>query len=448
MSLAKSLYLVSLGCPKNLVDSEVMLGLLEQHGYEIASDAASADLLMVNTCGFIGSAAEEAVEAILELADYKKADPGKKLVVTGCLVQRYGRDLQKELPEVDLFIGTDGVPDIVAFISGIKQCDLELLQPGASSFLMNASMPRRTSTPPHRAYLKITEGCSNQCTYCLIPSIRGRLRSRPISDLTTEAGLLAGDGVQELTLIAQDLMAFGRDLGEGQDIIQLLTALLDRTDIPWIRLLYLHPARLTPDFFTFMASQPRLLPYLDIPLQHVNDRILKLMNRPYTSAMLKKIITTARAAFSRVALRTTLMVGFPGETEEDFQEMKEFVRLNRFDNLGVFAYENEEGCRAASLPDHCDEDTKQARRHELMEIQRRISREKLHGLIGSTQMVLVEGVSHETELLLEGRTKYQAADIDGCIYIAAGNAKQGEIVEVRVTDAHDYDLVGEITTPD
>jgi len=441
-AMNKTLYMVSLGCPKNLVDSEVMLGLLEQAGYESIPTPETADLLLVNTCGFIGSAVEEAIDEILALAKFKE-DSAKRLVVTGCLVQRYGKELQKELPEVDVFVGTESIGNIVELLDAPPGSKPRLAA-ASLPFLMKSSTPRKVSTPAHRAYLKITEGCDNRCSYCLIPSIRGRLRSRSISDLAAETRELAGNGVQEMTLIAQDLLAYGRDLDRQTNLTELLKQLLAVSDIPWFRLLYLHPARLDHNFLTFMAENPKILPYLDIPIQHVNDRILKLMGRPYGRNILEQLIADIRKTLPTAAIRTTVMVGFPGETEADFEEMLDFLRHHCFDHVGVFAYSNEEGCRAETLPDHCDEELKEARRQRIMELQAEISQTGLKRYLGKELSVLVEGVSTETDLLLEGRAWFQAPDIDGCVYISSGHSLPGAIVDVRITDSHYYDLVGEI----
>ena len=440
----KKVYMVSLGCSKNLVDSEVMLGLLEKDGYEVTQGPEDANLLLVNTCGFIGSAVKEAIDEILELTRYKKDDPAKKLVVTGCLVQRYGTELEKELPEVDLFIGTNGFHTIVDQLYG-KKVPVPLAHSlEQTPFLMDSSIPRKVSTPPHRAYMKITEGCINRCSYCLIPDIRGKLRSRTISDLTTEARRLDAEGVKELTLVAQDLLAYGLDLEKRTNLIVLLKQLLAETNIPWIRLLYLHPARVNKELLLLMAANTRLIPYLDIPFQHVSDHILRLMNRPYTQVKLIQLMETIRHILPLAALRTTMMVGFPGETEDDIAEMTDFLQKHHFDHLGVFAYANEEGCKAASLPDQIAEEIKEERLRKIMELQAGISFGALQKHVGAVEQVLVEGLSRESDLLLEGRTRYQAPDIDGCVYITRGTVEPGALVDVTITEAHTYDLVGEL----
>ena len=440
----KKLYMVSLGCSKNLVDSEVMLGLLEKEGYSVCEKAEDAELLLVNTCGFIGSAVREAVDEILALARYKELGSGKKLVVTGCLVQRYGSELEKELPEVDLFIGTNSFHTIVDQLHSRKKTVPLAHSLEQAPFLMDSSMPRRISTPPHRAYMKITEGCVNRCSYCLIPSIRGKLRSRSIEDLTNEARRLDAANVKELTLVAQDLLAYGMDRGKEENLETLLEQLLAETAIPWIRLLYLHPARLAPDLLRLMARKPRIVPYLDIPFQHVNDRILRLMNRPYGRKEIEAIMAKVRATIPVAALRTTMMVGFPGETETEVSELAEFLQEHRFEHLGTFAYANEEGCRAALLPDQVPEEVKEERLRRIMEVQAAVSFEGMQRYVGTVEQVLVEGLSRESDLLLEGRTCYQAPEIDGCVYITKGRAEPGQLVEVTITEAHTYDLVGEI----
>lgn len=443
--MKKQLFLVSLGCTKNLVDAEVMLGLLEEAGYEVCAEPEAADLLLVNTCGFIQSAVEEAIDAILDLSRYKVADPGKILVVAGCLVQRYQGDLPKELPEVDLFLGTDGFTNIVARLKKLTAAAPGGIELGVPGFLMDSGMPRRISTPSHRAYLKVTEGCNNRCTYCMIPSIRGGLRSRSLDDLHREVRHLQDSGVRELTLIAQDLTSYGVDFGQGGPrLVTLLEEILAATTIPWLRLLYLYPHRVTDDLLTMMADQPRLLPYLDIPLQHVNSAVLARMNRPYGRPEIETLLGKIREKLPTAAIRTTLMVGFPGETEADVCELEKFMREYRLDHVGVFAYSNEEGCAAAQFPGQCSEEEKEERLSRLMTLQAEISQAKNQARIGTVAQVLVEGVSKETDLLLEGRAKFQAPDVDGCVYINEGQCNPGDLVMVRFTEAHTYDLVGEI----
>lgn len=444
----KKLHLVSLGCPKNLVDSEVMLGRLELDGYTVVEDPAEADLLLVNTCGFIGSAVEEAVDEILRLAEYKQEDPGKLLVVTGCLVQRYGMELKKELPEVDLFTGTDGFQEIDSLVRAAQSDNTPLVELRPPEYIMDSDSTRRLSTPFFRAYLKVTEGCNNRCSYCMIPSIRGNLRSRNVSDLVIEAGKLQEQGVRELTLIAQDLTAYGNDLDGDNDLISLLKSLLDQTDIPWIRLLYLYPTGITDNLLALMDAQPRILPYLDIPLQHVCDTVLRRMNRPYGRSDIENLLNRIRTHLPDCAVRTTMMVGFPGETDDNIDEMIECLQKWQLDNVGLFRYEDEEGSAAFNLPDKVSVLEMNERYNRVMEVQAEISRHKQQHYVGRIEPVLIEGLSRESELLLEGRTKFQAPEIDGCVYITAGTANPGDIAQVRITQAHTYDLVGELPGPD
>lgn len=440
----KRLHLVSLGCPKNLVDSEVMLGCLERDGFTVVEDPAAADVLLVNTCGFILPAVEEAIDEILRLSEYKREDPTKLLAVTGCLVQRYGQELQRELPEVDLFTGTDGFQDIAHLIRKAARRKGVLLDLRPAEYLMDSTAARRLSTPPFRAYLKITEGCDNRCSYCMIPSIRGGLRSRAIDDLAAEAKALEGQGVRELTLIGQDLTAYGADREDGSTLVALLHALLAGTSIPWLRLLYLYPTGISDDLLALMAREERITPYLDIPLQHVSDPVLKRMNRRYGHRDLDSLLGRIRALLPEGAIRTTLMVGFPGETEADVAAMIEFLQKWQLDHVGLFTYADEEGSPAFLFPEKVAEEEKEARYARVMEVQAEISRARQQRFVGRVETVLVEGVSQESELLLEGRTRFQAPEIDGCVYITAGTAERGEIAPVRITEAHSYDLVGEL----
>ena len=440
----KTLHLVSLGCAKNLVDSEMMLGLLDAGGYSVVANPADADLLLVNTCGFLQSAVEEAVDEILALAEYTRNDPAKKLVVTGCMVQRYGKELQAELPEVDLFVGLDDEARIDELIESLGTDQVIALN-DPSRFLFTHASPRKLSTPFFRSYLKITEGCDNRCTYCMIPSIRGDLRSRSVEDLVKEAKHLAGSGVQELTLIAQDLTAYGDDLGREDNLVSLLKSLLAETDIPWLRLLYLYPVSTSDELLQLMADNLRIVPYLDIPFQHVSDAVLQRMNRRYGRRDLENLIGRIRSYVPECAIRTTMLVGFPGETEQDIAELLDCMSRWQLDHVGVFPYENEAGSMAAELSNHVAAVEKQARYQQVMELQAEISRKKLHQYVGKFEPVLVEGISRETDLLLEGRTRFQAPDIDGCVYLNEGTASPGDIVQVHITEAHIYDLVGGIS---
>ncbi len=440
----KTVHLVSLGCAKNLVDSEVMLGTLENDGYRVVPDPEEADLILVNTCGFIRPAVEEAVDEILRLAEVKSRHPGQLLVVAGCLVQRYGRELPAELPEVDLFVGTDGVPRIGELVRNLARDGRPVLELQPPRYLMDSRVPRRVSTPAFRSFLKITEGCSNRCTYCMIPAIRGDLRSRAIPDLVAEAAALEATGVRELTLIAQDLTAYGNDLGPGTDLVALVEALLAGTSLPWLRLLYLYPATVPDELLRLMASSSRIVPYLDIPFQHVSDPVLARMHRRYRRRDLDELVDRIRHHLPHCALRTTLLVGFPGETPGDVDAIIASLQRWRLDHVGVFEYQDEEGSAASALDGKVADDEKAGRHALVMEAQAVISTEKQQQYVGRVEPVLVEGLSRESDLLLEGRTRFQAPDIDGCVYITAGTANPGEIVPVRITEAHPYDLVGEI----
>ncbi len=439
----KSLYMVSLGCPKNLVDSEVMLHSLEQAGYAVVDEPEAADLLLVNTCGFIQSAVEEAIDTILELAQYKQDNPQQQLVVTGCMVQRYQGDLQAELPEVDLFVGLDDFAHLDLLLKDAGRGQV-IAKPGSGQFLMNSRHRRRLATPSFRAYLKITEGCDNRCSYCMIPSIRGPRRSRGVEDLLVEARELQNSGVRELSLVAQDLTAYGQDLPGKVALIDLLEALLDQTSFPWIRLLYAYPSGISDALLQCMATQSRILPYIDVPFQHVSDPVLRRMNRHYTQHNLDVLIERIRNYVPHCALRTTFMVGFPGETDQDVAVLLDALQRWQLDHVGVFQYQDEEGSPAFLLPDKVADEVKEARYAQVMGVQAEISMQRLQRYVGCIETVLIEGVSEESDLLLEGRSRYQASEIDGCVYITSGQVSPGDIVPVRITEAHTYDLVGEV----
>jgi len=445
--MKKKVHLVSLGCAKNLVDSEVMLGLLEQAGYRLVDDPAEADVLLINTCGFIRPAVEEGVDEILRLAAYKEEDPGKILVVAGCMVQRYGQELQREMPEVDLLVGVDelsAIDRLLTFGRSVHRAG----EPsgGGPTWLVSADIPRRLSTGPASAFVKITDGCDNHCAYCLIPSIRGTLRSRPLRDVITEIRRLTADGVVEINLIAQDLTGYGRDLAGGPGLEDLLRGILAETEVRWLRLLYLYPASVSTALLRLMAEEPRILPYLDIPFQHVSDRVLSRMGRRYDRARLDELVETIRSLLPGCTLRTTLLLGFPGETERDLQEVLDALAEWRLDHVGVFSYQDEEECAAHALPDKVPEQVAEERVDRVMELQAAISAEKNARLVGREKEVLVEGMSLETDLLLQGRLKAQAPEVDGCVYINDGVAAPGEIVRVRITESHTYDLVGGIVS--
>jgi ribosomal protein S12 methylthiotransferase len=435
-------HLVSLGCAKNVVDSEVMLGALTEAHWTFVEQAEDADVLMVNTCGFIEPAVEEAIEEILELVDIKNRHPGKKVVVLGCFVQRYRESLVAELPEVDLFLGTEGPEQLPGLLASLEEGTLESKVVLPESFLMSSSSPRLLTTPRFRAWLKITEGCDNRCSYCMIPSIRGRLRSRPSDDLVAEARGLQGRGVKELSLIAQDSTAYGNDLGQGENIVVLLEKLLAGTTLSWLRLLYLYPTGISDRLIDLLATSERIVPYLDIPFQHVNERLLKRMNRHYGYELLAELVDRLRKAVPGIALRTTFLVGFPGETEAEFLQIEEFLREYQLDHVGVFPYANEEGAPSENYGGQIARVEKLRRQEHLLQVQAEISASLQKKYLGRTMEVLVEGLCPETDLLLQGRTRYQAPEVDGCVYINDGEAAPGEIVPVHISETRTYDLIG------
>lgn len=440
----QTLYPVSLGCPKNLVDTEIMLGALVRRGWRVVASPEEARVLLVNTCAFIAPAAQEAVDTILELARHKETDPAKQLVVTGCLVSRYGEDLLPPLPEVDLFVGVDDFPRLPELLDGLAAAPGPRLANQAPRFDFADPQPRFPATPRHLAYLKIAEGCSHGCTFCTIPAIRGPLRSRPLATLIAEAGQLAAAGVKELNLVAQDTTAYGRDWGGRPGLADLLGELAALPGFTWLRLLYTHPAHLTADLMAAMARLPGVAPYLDVPIQHGHDEMLRRMGRGYTRDHLLDLFQGLRAAIPGVALRTTVMVGFPGETEEHFAALVDLVETVRFEHLGIFLYAPEEGTPAASFGDPVPRRTAQARVRRLKALQARLVRQRLKALVGTVQPVLVEGLSPESDYLLTGRLVTQAPDIDGQVYITAGQGRVGEVQPVRITRALPFDLVGEI----
>jgi|UniRef100_A0A7V6A689 ribosomal protein S12 methylthiotransferase len=441
-----TLYAISLGCPKNLVDTEIMLGRLTRRGWQVVESPEEARVLLVNTCAFITPATQEALDTILELARHKEADPHKKLVVAGCLVTRYGEELLPPLPEVDLFVGVDDFPRLADFLEDCASLRERHFFNLAPRFSYAEPQPRFPATPRHLAYLKLAEGCSHRCTFCTIPAIRGPYRSRPMATLFSEARHLAASGVKELNLVAQDTTAYGRDWGGHPGLVELLQKLSAIPGFTWIRLLYTHPAHITPELIQALATLPKVAPYLDIPIQHAHDEILRRMGRQYTHSHLLDLFDRLKSAIPGLALRTTVMVGFPGETEEHFDTLIDLIETVRFEHLGVFLYYPEEGTPAKRCADHVPRRTAQARARRLKALQARLVKQRLKSLVGTVQPVLVEGHSRETEYLLSGRLITQAPDIDGQVYINAGVGLVGEVQPVRLTRALPYDLVGEIVT--
>ena len=436
--------MVSLGCPKNLVDAEVMLGLLARQEYEITTDEKEADVIIVNTCSFIKEAKQESIDAILDLAERKHDARCHTLIVSGCLPQRYQEELAKELPEVDIFIGTGDYPRIAEILAEKAGVSGQLRYIGDPDFIYDESMPRLNSSPSWFSYLKIGEGCSNCCSYCIIPQLRGSYRSRPLEALVAEAEMLALRGVKELNIISQDITRYGSDLDDGSTLVSLLRRLVQISDIKWIRLLYAYPDGISDSLIELIRDEPKICKYLDLPLQHISDPVLKRMERRCNEQQTRDLIAKLRREIPTIALRTSLIVGFPGETTEDFGALMQFVEQSRFDRLGVFCYSREEGTPAATMPDQISERVKRERYRKLMRAQARLSFRRNRDLIGTTEQVIVEGYSEETELLLKGRSSRQAPDIDGQVYITAGIADVGEIVSLRITDSSDYDLIGEI----
>ncbi len=433
--------LVSLGCPKNLVDSEVTVGLLSKEGYLLTTDPSEAEILIVNTCAFIQDATREAIETILNLTHYKREGRCHLLIVSGCLPQRYGKILEKELPEVDLFIGTGSFQHLPEILKQKPKKKTLLNRP---TFLYDEKTPRILSTPPFVAYLKIAEGCSNCCTFCTVPQIRGPYRSRTLRSVLEEAKSLADQGVEELILIAQDTTAYGKDLRDGTNLEKLLKRLVKVNGLRWIRILYAYPKK---DYFTdglleLMAREQKICPYLDLPIQHIDDGILRRMGRRTKSQEIRSLLQKIRAFLPGISLRSSLIVGFPGEGESQFKELLDFVEEGRFDHLGVFKYSAEEGTPASRLPNPIPEAVKEERLRTLMEIQKKISLKKYRQMVGRKTEVLVEGLSHQGALL-RGRLRTQAPEIDGCVLLM-GKARPGDWVEARITQALPYDLLAQI----
>ena len=443
-TMKEKVSLVSLGCPKNLVDAEVMLGYLSRDAYEVTTDETKADIIIVNTCAFIKEAKQESIDTILDLADRKHDARCRLLIVTGCLPQRYQEELAKELPEVDIFIGTGDYPRIAEIIAEKRTTSEQLCYTGDPNFVYNDELPRLQSSPHYTAYLKIAEGCSNNCAYCVIPSLRGALRSRPLASLLVEAQQLVTGGVKELNLIAQDITAYGKDLPDTPTLEGLIAELAKMQGLKWIRLLYAYPDGVTDSLIALIKNEPKVCKYLDLPIQHISDPILKRMKRRSGEEEIRSLIAKLRREIPDIAIRTSLIVGFPGETSEDFKKLLQFVEETRFDRLGVFCYSREEGTPAAQMPDQVSERIKRERHKKLMRTQARVSFKHNRTLVETEEEVLVEGYSEETELLLKGRSSRQAPDVDGLVYITAGNANVGDIVRLKITDSSDYDLIGEI----
>lgn len=441
--MAEKVHLVSLGCPKNLVDSEIMLGRLSEEGIEFASDVGEAECIIVNTCAFIEPATMESIETILKLAHLKVHGRCKRLIVTGCLPQRYGNEIVSTLPEVDIFLGTGAFDQIVSAVNGRLEGTCYIPRPDQAEIELSG-VPRICTTPSHFAYLKIAEGCSNRCTYCIIPRLRGSYRSRPIRDVVEEASKLAGMGVRELILVAQDTTAYGSDLNGRYTLADLLMELARIPELIWIRVLYGHPDRITDELLESFISQDKICRYFDIPVQHASRSILRRMGRSYGPNRIKDLFIRIRERVPDAVLRTTFLVGFPGETEEDFKQLLDMIEEVRFDHLGAFAYSHASDLPSGSLNDSVPEAVKQDRLDRIMSCQSVLSKERNQRYVGEVLKVVVEGYAEETELLLQGRAWFQAPEIDGVVYINKGNANVGDWVDVLITEAFEYDLLGEI----
>ncbi len=448
-ALKKKVHMISLGCPKNLVDAEIMLGTLAKDEYEVTDDPSQADAIIVNTCSFIEDSRRESVQTILEMAQVKGTDKNKKLIVSGCLPQRYKDELVESLPEADIFIGSGEFQNIAKILKDHQEGKTDQKFYHLPTFLQQKETPRLITGPKHRAYLKISEGCKKRCAFCAIPKIRGNLQSRTIDGVISEAKLLVASGVKELIVVSHDFTDYGWDIRRKdpdapETNVELLKKLSEVEGAQWIRIMYMYPDGITPELLQLMKDRPNILPYFDMPLQHISDGMLKAMNRKMTKAEIVERLNWIRKEMPDAVIRTQFIVGFPGETEEEFSELKDFVRDFSFDRVGCFKYSPEESTAGGRMENQIDEDTKQRRHDELMEIQQDISYQMHRRFVGRTIQVLVEGYSEETELLLQGRMSGQAPEIDGVVLINEGEAEVGDLVNVLITDSHAYDLVGTI----
>ncbi|MCJ7546709.1 MAG: 30S ribosomal protein S12 methylthiotransferase RimO [Deltaproteobacteria bacterium] len=441
----KKVFLISLGCPKNRVDSEVILGLLADDGLVPTPSLDEADVVIINTCAFIQEAVQESIEAILEAAQAKEKRTGTKLIVTGCLPQRYGEELAREIPQVDFWVGTGEFPRIPRLLKGGESTVLI----GKPRYLYDHRTPRIITNTPHSVYVKIAEGCSHACTFCLIPRLRGPYRSRGMDSVIHEVEQLVAEGAVEVILVAQDTTAYGVDLGEENGLYRLLKELVKINGLQWVRVLYAypHPANFHPPLLEMLAGEEKISPYLDIPIQHINAKILQRMGRRASERETRELINRIKKDYPGIHLRTTLMVGFPGEGEREFKELLAFVQEAEFRHLGVFTYSPEGGTKAARLRGRVLLEIAKERAAQIMELQQGISWNKNKELIGSTLPVLIDGIGVGAEGVLRGRTAFQAPEIDGEVHIKKGKAASGKIVLVKITQARPYDLMGEIKGP-
>lgn len=451
MTVKKKVGMVSLGCPKNLVDSEVMMGLLTRQGYELTADSSAADVLVVNTCGFIDSARQESVDTILEMAQLKQTGNLKRLIVAGCLVERYREDLQREIPEIDACIGVNQLKEIESVVEPNGHRVLPVYSDGASApelFLYDETTPRLRATAPYTAYVKIAEGCDHTCAFCIIPKLRGVFRSRSPESILKEVEMLAKQGVKEFVLISQDTTNYGTDLALKDGLSQLVDSIAAVDGVEWVRFLYCYPTAITNELLDVMARRDNVCNYFDIPLQHASRNVLGRMRRGGNREAYERMIERIRERVPNVAIRTTFIVGFPGESDEDFDELLGFVRSVSFDRVGVFTYSDEENSAAFELDEKVDPAIVKDRERRLMQAQAQISFRRNRRMVGSRVKVLLEGKSKESDLLLEGRMESQAPEIDGSVLIndvpEGSNACPGDFVTVEITEAHDYDLIGRV----
>jgi ribosomal protein S12 methylthiotransferase len=444
----KTVHFVSLGCPKNRVDSEVMLGVARGAGFDHIDEAAEADVIVVNTCGFIGEAKKESIDAIFEMAQHKESGRCKKLVVSGCLSQRHPSELAAEMPEVDHFLGSSDMLKLGRVLEG--EAKERILVGTPADWLVGAADPRTLSTPRGSAYVKIAEGCDRTCSFCVIPQLRGDQRSRRVTDIVAEVTRLVDSGVKEINLVSQDTIAYGRDLppGERADLATLVRAVAEVPGVVWVRLFYLYPETITDALVDLLANHPTVVPYVDMPLQHAADGMLRRMRRGHGGARLRKVVSDLRSRVPDLTFRTAFIVGHPGETDEEFQELYNFVKWAEFERVGVFRYSDEESSRSFTMEGKVPARVIASRHRKLMTLQRKISHKKSEALVGRELDVLVDGPSDEHELVMMGRHAGQAPDIDGQVYLSEGEARPGEMRRVRITQASDYDLVGELLDGD
>jgi ribosomal protein S12 methylthiotransferase len=445
--MSRTIHFVSLGCAKNRVDTEVMLGVSDEEGWRHVDDPSEAQVIVVNTCGFIGPAKQESIDTVLEMAQFKEQGQCERLVMAGCLSQRYPQELADELPEVDHFLGSSDMLKLRPVLERRESAE-RMMVGHPAEYTLRATDPRRLSLSRHSAYVKIAEGCNRKCSFCAIPSIRGKQRSRPIEDVVAEVERLVSEGTVEVNLISQDTIGYGRDLPGRPSLSDLARALGEIEGLKWIRLHYLYPEKMDDELIDLLASHPKVLPYVDMPLQHASDAMLRRMKRGHGGERLYRLVETLHQRIPDLVFRTTFIVGHPGETEEDFQALCDFVQWAEFDHVGVFLYSHEEGTASGEMTDAVPAKTAKARHRKLMRLQRPISGARQRARVGSEMEVLVDGVSDESDLLLEGRWWGQAPEVDGKVYLANGTAERGTFRRALVTDSADYDLLADLLDPE